>query len=349
MSCDLYIVHSERLIPINKKSRTNHPVYMDNNYVRYNVRDTFLSWDINSKTYSNIIKSTYNFTHDSVLNSSLEIAKDTVFTKSKWGDPPIQYINYITDPNWKYFNLNNRKSLEKTFLRNNKYLIDGENNSELKSGIFGAPLYPGGRTGLCGRGLLGKWGPNQAADPIITFTHPVTKILNMIGIIRKDTNELAIPGGMVDPGEKAKTAALRELFEESLGETNELGSLKDIFTKYAVEIYSGIVDDPRNTDNAWMETSVYHLHIENIDIINAIEKKLIGCDDAMAAKFVPIEPVPELYASHKSFIEMAINRVHNSTFVYINKSIIDKKNINKNKKKKKRKKKKKSHNHKNLK
>ena len=43
-------------------------------------------------------------------------------------------------------------------------------------------------------------------------------------------------------------------------------NLKEIFTKYAVEIYSGIVDDPRNTDNAWMETSVYHLHIENIDI-----------------------------------------------------------------------------------
>ena len=52
MSCDLHIVHSERLLPINKKSRKNHPVYLDNNYVRYNVRDTFLSWDINSKTYS---------------------------------------------------------------------------------------------------------------------------------------------------------------------------------------------------------------------------------------------------------------------------------------------------------
>ena len=53
----------------------------------------------------------------------------------------------------------------------------------------------------------------------------------MIGIVRKDTRELACPGGMVDPGEKAKTAALRELFEEALGETGELGNLKDIFEK----------------------------------------------------------------------------------------------------------------------
>ena len=33
---------------------------------------------------------------------------------------------------------------------------------------LGRPLNPVGRTGLCGRGLLGKWGPNHAADPIVT-------------------------------------------------------------------------------------------------------------------------------------------------------------------------------------
>lgn len=30
------------------------------------------------------------------------------------------------------------------------------------------PLNPEGRTGLKGRGVLGKWGPNHAADPIVT-------------------------------------------------------------------------------------------------------------------------------------------------------------------------------------
>lgn len=30
------------------------------------------------------------------------------------------------------------------------------------------PLNPKGRTGLKGRGVLGKWGPNHAADPIVT-------------------------------------------------------------------------------------------------------------------------------------------------------------------------------------
>lgn len=30
------------------------------------------------------------------------------------------------------------------------------------------PRNPCGRTGLTGRGLLGRWGPNHAADPIVT-------------------------------------------------------------------------------------------------------------------------------------------------------------------------------------
>ena len=30
------------------------------------------------------------------------------------------------------------------------------------------PVNPVGRTGISGRGLLGKWGPNHAADPVVT-------------------------------------------------------------------------------------------------------------------------------------------------------------------------------------
>jgi hypothetical protein len=32
----------------------------------------------------------------------------------------------------------------------------------------GLPLNPMGRTGVCERGQLGKWGVNHAADPIVT-------------------------------------------------------------------------------------------------------------------------------------------------------------------------------------
>lgn len=64
-----------------------------------------------------------------------------------------------------------------------------------------------GRTGLKGRGVLGKWGPNHAADPIVTRWKrdgdgKVVKdaasgkpILQFVSIQRGDTKEWAIPGG----------------------------------------------------------------------------------------------------------------------------------------------------------
>ena len=34
--------------------------------------------------------------------------------------------------------------------------------------IYIFPRNPIGRTGMIGRGLLGRWGPNHAADPVVT-------------------------------------------------------------------------------------------------------------------------------------------------------------------------------------
>ena len=68
----------------------------------------------------------------------------------------------------------------------------------------GAPLNPYGRTGLTGRGLLGKWGPNHAADPIVTRwdpRYPDGARLQVVAVLRKDTGDWALPGGMVDDGE----------------------------------------------------------------------------------------------------------------------------------------------------
>ena len=45
----------------------------------------------------------------------------------------------------------------------------------------GAPVNPAGRTGMCERGRLARWGPNHAADPIVTrrtcrATQPLTAL-----------------------------------------------------------------------------------------------------------------------------------------------------------------------------
>lgn len=93
------------------------------------------------------------------------------------------------------------------------------------------PLNPRGRTGVTGRGHLGKWGPNHAADPILTtwkrhnnekvFDSKSGKpILQFVSIYRKKDHEWAIPGGMVDPGEHISQTLKREFAEEALDSNN---------------------------------------------------------------------------------------------------------------------------------
>jgi ADP-ribose pyrophosphatase len=54
---------------------------------------------------------------------------------------------------------------------------------------------------VSGRGLLGRWGPNHAGDSVVTrWAKNKQKILEIILINRKDNGDLALPGGMVDPG-----------------------------------------------------------------------------------------------------------------------------------------------------
>lgn len=58
---------------------------------------------------------------------------------------------------------------------------------------------------VSGRGLLGRWGPNHAGDPVVTRWakkqgDDQRKVLEIVLISRRDTGELALPGGMVDAG-----------------------------------------------------------------------------------------------------------------------------------------------------
>lgn len=71
----------------------------------------------------------------------------------------------------------------------------------------GRPLNPEGRTGLRGRGVLGRWGPNHAADPIVSRFHDDQ--LQFVAIARRDSGEWAIPGGMVDAGEDVQQTLQR--------------------------------------------------------------------------------------------------------------------------------------------
>ncbi|KAG0723827.1 ADP-ribose pyrophosphatase, mitochondrial [Chionoecetes opilio] len=119
---------------------------------------------------------------------------------------------------------------------------------------------------------------------------------------------------MVDPGERVTTTLQREFLEEALNslemttrqkEESE-SQLKDLF-KGGVEVYSGYVDDPRNTDNSWMETVAYNFHQD--DLLGVLySMRLHAGDDAKAAKWQDMSSSLNLYASHEHMIEKVAQR-----------------------------------------
>lgn len=226
-----------------------------------------------------------------------------------WADPDLGSEGF--SPKWNTLDGNvNRASHE------GEYQVDATNR----------PLNIRGRTGVSGRGVLGKWGPNHAADPIVTrWKHgehgePLKSertgkyILEFVCIQRTDTGIWAIPGGMVDPGEKVSTTVKREFMEEALDSTGtakeNIGQLKEMVEKFfdnGEEIYRGYVDDPRNTDNAWMETVVLHFHDESGDQVGQFP--LHAGDDAAAICWMELSAEIQLYASHRSFVETVVQKL----------------------------------------
>lgn len=166
----------------------------------------------------------------------------------------------------------------------------------LRHDALGRALNPAGRSGLAGRGLLGKWGPNYAADPIITRINNEGKCLELLAIQRRDNGQWAIPGGMVDRGELVTRTLSRELREET-GVTLEM--------ERAELIFQGYVDDPRNTDHAWMETTARHLHLDP-ETAERLEPR--AGSDARAVRWLPLsaEVIATLYASHCSLVRKAL-------------------------------------------
>ncbi|RWS20717.1 ADP-ribose pyrophosphatase-like protein, partial [Leptotrombidium deliense] len=230
------------------------------------------------------------------------------FSGKEWADPNIGEAGF--NPKWN--------------------AVDGEVNRQSHEGEYkvvnGYPLNPSGRTGISGRGNRGKWGPNHAGDAVVTrwkrdHTNQIIHdkltnlpILQFVSILRKDDNQWAIPGGHVDVGEHVAAAVKREFFEEALNSKylsgNDIDSIEkslNSFFENGVEIYRGVVDDPRNTDNAWMETVVYNFHDESGEVLRNIN--FIAGDDAIGVKWLDISSTLKLFANHLTFIEKTVRKL----------------------------------------
>lgn len=190
--------------------------------------------------------------------------------------------------------------------------------------VQGVPRNPVGRTGMVGRGLLGRWGPNHAADPVVTrwkrngsgekIIRDGKPVLEFVAIQRIDCSEWALPGGMVDPGDTVTNTLKKEFGEEALNslelspEENEriLESLEDLFHQ-GNTVFQGYIDDPRNTDNSWMESQAVNYHDDSGKAFDKFTLK--AGDDAKHVKWMEVSHDIHLYANHYDMVKEVATRL----------------------------------------
>ena len=279
------------------KRLTTHLNCRNNTYLsgpkRFEVSDDKVAWSVEYKEYK------------PVQYTAPSVAKGPV-----WADKEV-----TGEKDTLPFNTNDGKTNRTSYYGNYKV-------------VRGFPLNPVGRTGMVGRGLLGKWGPNHAADPVVTRFAKDAKgavivnaesgkpVLEFVAIKRLDTGCWAIPGGMVECGDTVSLTLKKEFGEEALnsmemseGEQAETKKHLDEMFKHGVDLYKGYVDDPRNTDHAWMETAAVNFHDKNGTFDSF---KLHAGDDAGEVCWKVVDKSVKLFASHSMFIESAakLNGAH---------------------------------------
>jgi hypothetical protein len=273
---------------------------------RTNVPDDKVPWSVSFADYKPA-----KFTAWPVLHTSL----DQQSPKPFWADADLQELS-LADRQKINFNKMDTLDGKKVDRRSR------EGQFELSEGI---PRNPRGRTGMIGRGLLGRFGPNLAADPIVSRWKKNSdgsikqvggkKVLEVVFIQRRDNHEWALPGGMVEPDSEVSMTLIREFREEALnicGQDKEkaeqiTSSLKNSLFSTGETIYEGYVDDPRNTDHAWMETVAKNFH-DDKGVTYDLGFKLEGGDDAAHAKWQECSSSLKLYASHTEFVRLTVQK-----------------------------------------
>ncbi|XP_072300499.1 transient receptor potential cation channel subfamily M member 2 [Eucyclogobius newberryi] len=118
---------------------------------------------------------------------------------------------------------------------------------------------PEGRTGLRGRGVLPHLGPNCSLDLILTrWRDNAYSELEFLVLRDEHHKSLVFPGGEVDSAGGLPQIIIKTLGKKVCQKISEvLSDRNKVF-----EVYKGYVDDSRNTDDAWLETTAVNLHLD---------------------------------------------------------------------------------------
>ncbi|XP_037831853.1 transient receptor potential cation channel subfamily M member 2 [Kryptolebias marmoratus] len=128
---------------------------------------------------------------------------------------------------------------------------------------------PQGRTGITGRGCLSCFGPNPNLDLVLTRWRDSGRVvLEYLAVWDDRRGRLTLPGGSIDSADHLPVA-----LKKTLGKT--LYEALNAKLPTGTKVSEGYVDDCRNTDNAWVETTVLNIHLDRgsqvmVDINNMV-------------------------------------------------------------------------------
>ncbi|XP_057290183.1 transient receptor potential cation channel subfamily M member-like 2 [Hydractinia symbiolongicarpus] len=162
------------------------------------------------------------------------------------------------------------------------------------------PRNPRGRTGVAGKGLLKTFGPNEIVETLLTRWKPGLtgieigssglKILQVLVVKETKSGTINIPIG---PVTKCESHRQEELIPPILSALFHVEVLSDKglwldderkssyaercqeILSHGLELYNGPIEDPRNTDEAWIESVVINYHDQDGRVISKyLESKL---------------------------------------------------------------------------
>ncbi|XP_077071926.1 transient receptor potential cation channel subfamily M member 2 isoform X3 [Siphateles boraxobius] len=131
-----------------------------------------------------------------------------------------------------------------------------QDSSDSDTSVLDKYRNPEGRTGIRGKGALKSLGPNHILHPIFTrWRDAERKVLEFLSVCKDVEKSVALPGGPAEPDEP-----LPQTLERILGKKLHDKTKSEL--KAREPVYKGYVDDSRNTDNAWVETTIITLHCD---------------------------------------------------------------------------------------
>ncbi|XP_078514895.1 transient receptor potential cation channel subfamily M member 2-like isoform X2 [Lissotriton helveticus] len=170
---------------------------------------------------------------------------------------------------------------------------------------------PEGRTGVKGLGSLVRYGPNQSLHMVFTrwkrdqggsfVWKDSKKVLEVLTVKPEGSDCWEFPGGILEPGETLPSNHKKTPKMEFWKRFEDL--------KEGQEVYRGYLDDPRNTDDAWVETRAVNVNFEISLSRDILELHLHTLESTDSFRWQIVDEKIPLYANMNYILQEVARRL----------------------------------------